>query len=1141
MLPKTLSYICVAVATLAATATAHALTPDHFSRRSLLSGGKWIKVKVCHSGMQAISFEQLREWGFDKPSNVAVYGFGNAELAGRTSFADDIPDDLTPTATLTTADRIIFYGEATTRLRATSHNTLEYIHNVYDNYGYYFLSDSGEGKPVRYIDYSPDEAGSVQTTHLCACIHQPDDHNPMSGGAFWLGPELSQDSSLEYSFDIKKFQASDETHSYGTMGYTFVAGDDSDTTTVNVVPPSGITISNIIKRHTLRTGSANTYFNSAGGSVRFRPLAADGIENQRITFGFRLHKKARKPRFAAIKNVWAIYPRRNELNSESQMQMSLAATTSGRNFSFTSTRKAEVWDISDPLDVYACRTKYNAAEDIYSGTLDRMYGPGHAVPQVVVFDPDGELYTPEYCCEVPPQNIHGDEAPDMVIISTDELYDAACELADIHRSFGSTVNVYTHNQVLNEFGSGGASPMAYKMMVKMFHDRAPQRFRNLLLYGPATWDFRSLVMPDNEYLLTFLADRESHYKECSANFSSDAYFGMVDDSYSNLTIELADQQVAVGRLNVANSGAAHDVNMKIHHYMSNPPDPAVFARLLAISCDGDANAHFYQGQDAADGTLAANPAFTATRAHVSLYPVVNGKAEFTTRKAMSALYEGQGIFDYTGHGDENNLGRGNAIVWQKASSATMNNRHYPVAMLSTCSAYNFDHGNNDIATSLTFKAGAGAIATIGACRKVYLAYNGIFNNAVLQSYAQSAPGATIGDMYTRARHKAVADCGINKDALANNMCYNLCGDPLTKLPVPDYNATITSIGNKQAPAPGTRLAAAPGSRITISGNISDKNGKSVKNFNGSIRAIIYDGPSERRQYSAAGTDTVRTISLEEEILAECAGRVKAGEFTIDMCLPEPRIAGIRNRIILSAISDGTTRYSALGFTDCFAIDPEGDCGTDVQTTKPVISRMYIDSPASGSNCELTTDSTHTFYAIVEAPGTGISNASAIIGGSPRLTLDGRRDYPGIGSNITIDSLGRYIFAMPLTSELTAGYHHLKFSLSNTLGEPASRSISFLITPAAYKVNISVAETTATECATIEIESEADGTTNRLLILDYTGHTVFSASDISFPYRWNLNDNNGNRVADGAYTATVMVADSKGSGASAPAQITVIRK
>ena len=131
----------------------------------------------------------------------------------------------------------------------------------------------------------------------------------------------------------------------------------------------------------------------------------------------------------------------------------------------------------------------------------------------------------------------------MVIISTDELYDAACELADIHRSFGSTVNVYTHNQVLNEFGSGGASPMAYKMMVKMFHDRAPQRFRNLLLYGPATWDFRSLVMPDNEYLLTFLADRESHYKECSANFSSDAYFGMVDDSYSNLTIELADQQV----------------------------------------------------------------------------------------------------------------------------------------------------------------------------------------------------------------------------------------------------------------------------------------------------------------------------------------------------------------------------------------------------------------------------------------------------------------------------------------------------------------------------------------------------------------------------------------------------------------------
>ena len=100
--------MCAAVTALAASVTADALPPDHFSRRSLLSDGKWIKVKVCHSGMQAISFEQLREWGFETPSKVAVYGFGNAELAGRTSFADDIPDDLTPTATLTTADRIIF-------------------------------------------------------------------------------------------------------------------------------------------------------------------------------------------------------------------------------------------------------------------------------------------------------------------------------------------------------------------------------------------------------------------------------------------------------------------------------------------------------------------------------------------------------------------------------------------------------------------------------------------------------------------------------------------------------------------------------------------------------------------------------------------------------------------------------------------------------------------------------------------------------------------------------------------------------------------------------------------------------------------------------------------------------------------------
>ncbi|MDE5643159.1 MAG: hypothetical protein K2I56_06665 [Muribaculaceae bacterium] len=1119
---------------------ASALPLSHFSTQSRLNSGKWVRIKVSQTGMQSITFDQLREWGFQDPSKVAVFGFGNIELNSTNSLSDDLPDDLSQTAMLTGNDRIIFYGEATHRLNPMSYNSLEYIHNIYDNYGYYFLSDCESPKPLTYKNYYPAYNTSIQrTNHYFAQIIQPDDHNHMSGGAYWLGPELSSESTVEYTFPVKGYQEGSGLVQYGTMGYTFVAANENDTTSVNVIQPANVTVPYVNNRYTSRTGSQTTYFNSSNGTARFRAGSSD-LQDASITYGFRLHPKTKAPRFAAMKSAWVIYPRRNDMYGESQMAMTFTSTSAKQNFKIASPGKVEVWNIGDPLNIYAYQTAYSKSEGATIGSFDKQYSIGLSSGRLIAFDPAADLHTPEFDGVVPNQNIHGDETPDMVIITTEELYDAACELADIHRSHGSKINVYTHQQVLNEFGSGGATPMAYRLMAKMFYDRNPQQFRSLLLYGPTTWDFRSMYMPESENLLTFLADKEAHYKEMSANFSNDSYFGMLEDNYDATAIERQTLNVAVGRLNVPNNGTGHDINIKIRDYMDNPLDPAIYARMLVITGNGDANAHFYQGQTVADNTVASNPAFTPTRAHISLYPISNKKADFTTKKAIAALYDGQGFFDYSGHGDENNLGSGDAIVWQKATSSSLTNSKLPITMLSTCSAYNLDHGNNDIATSLTFKAGAGAIATIGACRKVYLAYNGIFNSAIAESYAESKPGSTIGDMFIQARHAAITNCSNNQDALANTMCYNLCGDPLTTIPVPDYTAAISTIDGK-TPSADNKVAVAPGNLFTVSGSIVDAQGNTVNAFNGSIRAIVYDGPSDIKQYITAGCDTVRTIQLEEDILAEIGGRVEAGKFSIDMCLPQPRIAGLRNRIILSALSDDNGKKTgALGYTNDFLIDLNAEETNPQQGKTPVISSMYINTPEFRNGSELTTDITNTFYAIVDVFGTGISNSTAMIGATPRLTLDGKRDLSGIGSSFSVNEKGQYVFSLPLNSEFTAGYHNLKFSLSNTLGESASRSISFLVVPVNYNVDIKTAETTATESVTIEIDSDTNQGSNRLLISDALGNTVFSAADVNFPYKWNLKDSQGLDVADGVYHATVMVADAKGHGASQPARIVVVR-
>ena len=120
---------------------------------SVLSEGRWVKVKVTAEGIQQISHEQLRAWGFDDPEAVKVYGYGGTALAlGRLGAG---ANDLPATPSLHTADgRLLFYGDADVRLDLRNFNATENLtsesgalwrRNVHDTGGYYFLSDADTG------------------------------------------------------------------------------------------------------------------------------------------------------------------------------------------------------------------------------------------------------------------------------------------------------------------------------------------------------------------------------------------------------------------------------------------------------------------------------------------------------------------------------------------------------------------------------------------------------------------------------------------------------------------------------------------------------------------------------------------------------------------------------------------------------------------------------------------------------------------------------------------------------------------------------------------------------------------------------------------------------------------------------------
>lgn len=47
---------------------------------SILSSGKWVKIKTKESGIYKISFSDLAEMGFSNPENISLWGSHEGQL-----------------------------------------------------------------------------------------------------------------------------------------------------------------------------------------------------------------------------------------------------------------------------------------------------------------------------------------------------------------------------------------------------------------------------------------------------------------------------------------------------------------------------------------------------------------------------------------------------------------------------------------------------------------------------------------------------------------------------------------------------------------------------------------------------------------------------------------------------------------------------------------------------------------------------------------------------------------------------------------------------------------------------------------------------------------------------------------------------
>ena len=109
-----------------------------YTEQSVLSNGRWVKIRVSESGVCRMTFAQLQEAGLN-PRQLRVFGFGGAMLTQ--DFMQPKIDDLPQVPVYVGSDYVLFWVQGPV---SWSYDGTRFAHtrNTYSNYGYYFLTDN---------------------------------------------------------------------------------------------------------------------------------------------------------------------------------------------------------------------------------------------------------------------------------------------------------------------------------------------------------------------------------------------------------------------------------------------------------------------------------------------------------------------------------------------------------------------------------------------------------------------------------------------------------------------------------------------------------------------------------------------------------------------------------------------------------------------------------------------------------------------------------------------------------------------------------------------------------------------------------------------------------------------------------------
>lgn len=1091
-----------------------------FKSNSLLSSGYWVKVKVGETGIYELSYEKLKSFGFSEPSKVKVYGWGgNVSPEG---FVAAYADDMVQMPVMHEGDKLYFYGVGVLGEKISRYGqTSGYLYSItepnpYSSESFYFLTDSEAEAPsyVTTVDNSDQipEVEEWKEVGTAFWRHEQELLNPTLSGKNFLGENIKALGG-KISFDLNLPSLADEGTFYV---YSSVAAYTNGTMKKDITLNG--TKLNYNRGNSLSSNYGLDYVVYGNLSLYgYLPVSSAAVTGNHVELGIQCTSAVNLLK-CWLDYVTVSYPAYNSFAAgEKSIERFYmlddwsSSKIAGVRFwgDSPSIRAWQVsdnkvgWDAAYPVVNYTLTSDVDGTSVFVLGKkTDKNWG------KFIFFDTAQPQMQPEFSEVVDNQNLHAEQAPDMLIITNKSLLEQAERLAEFRRSYdGLDVLVVTQDKVFNEFSSGVRDAMAYRRMCKMLYDRNPEKFKYLLLFGSGTYDNRMMgIGAEADLLLTYQS--EESYSEVRS-YCSDDFFGILGDNVSSSLVGMQ-MQIAVGRLPFTSAKNAATYVDKLIAYSTERFDYTSSWKnnMLLIGEDGDDYVHT---DNCETFLLNFNQEGNYDMNFTKIYMAAYKQPTDVRAKFVEMLEQGQNFAMFVGHSNPSSMSM-SQVLMDFAKATDTKYPHLPIFYVSSCDAGRFDSGNSNLFEKLLENPDGGIIAGITSTRIAYTSLNGVLTNSFGTYLAKPEEyyggKKTIGLVLRDAKNHS----GENS---INRMKYHLLGDPSMPVTMPRNQVKVSELNGV---AEGT-VTASGNQNVSFSGVVNDSEGNVDSSFNGYALVKLYDAERDyvKTKISSSSVPSGELVMVKNrgEELNAVKCKVTNGKFEGNMVVPSFVASEGKSMPLRVFVADGDGNILS-GCNTQLSFTREGSAGSN-DTEAPVIEELYLNSSNTFADGG-TVKKDFTVYAVVK-DNVAVNVSTEGINTSMNLSFDGGKQtmavygcYPDEQNVLHVE--------MPVY-DMSVGRHVVELTVTDLSGNVSRKSVGFVVEDSASELGLELQEPAVRDVAVVSLTDGAAGNGD-FLVTDSRNNLLFRQTNVSFPYEWHGVDNEGNRLTPGVYNMSAVV-------------------